>query len=116
MTQQQPEHETAPPIAASATVEELTADHRGRWRVQTAGSVHIFDLDRSTHVRHRGTSRAGFAHDGRVLRVTSWVRWPKVGGSFFIWLDDPDVPELVEHWRQSSEVVSIIQLGPDEEM
>lgn len=96
------------------TVEELTIDDRGRWEVQTVGSTHIFDLDRRTYVRHRRSSRRGFEHDGREMHVTGWERWPKVGGSFLIWLDDPDVADLLEYWRQSSQVVSITALPPSD--
>jgi hypothetical protein len=35
-----------------------------------------------------------------------------VGGTFFIWVDDPQLADLVEHWHQSSTVIRITQL-PD---
>jgi hypothetical protein len=35
-------------------------------------------------------------------------------GTFFIWVDNPRTPERLEHWHQSSTVLSIKAI-PDEE-
>jgi hypothetical protein len=85
----------------------LTAAHRGQWLVSTRNTKHVFDLDASTYRRLPGSHSGAFPDDGRVMRLTRVDRWPAVGGTFFIWLDAPDAPDLIEYWRQSSSVRSI---------
>jgi hypothetical protein len=85
----------------------------GIWRVVTRSSEHFFDLDRGLYLR-RPAGGAAFAHDGRWCRVTRLDTPPVVGGKFFMWFDDPDTPELLEHWRQSSTIGSVERYhGPD---
>lgn len=90
-------------------VARLTSSSKGTWLVTTKRTEHVFDLDQSLYMRR---SRPGktFPHDDRAMRLTFVERWPCVGETFFIWLDDPDVPELVEYWRQSSPIRSITRL------
>jgi hypothetical protein len=90
----------------------LTPQHRGRWLVTSRGSTHVFDLDLGTYQRTPGPGRQQFAHDERPMTLTRVERWPTVGEVFFIWLDDPDYPDELEHWRQSSTIRSIVRM-PD---
>jgi hypothetical protein len=89
---------------------ELTPEDRGRWLVTSRGSSHVFAPDAGTYQRTPGPGRQGFAHDERLLHLTRVERWPSVGGTFFIWLEDPDLPDALEHWRQSSTIRGIVSL------
>ena len=88
-------------------VDELGPDSTGRWLVRTRGSEHLFDLDNGTYRRTPGSGHGRFPHDGHTVRLTSVERWPQVGGTFFIWVDDHEHPDLIEHWHQSSTIRSI---------
>ena len=93
-------------------VQALTPEHRGRWLVTSRGSDHVFDFDAGTYHRTPSAGRQVFVHDGRTMHLTRVERWPSVDGTFFIWLDDPDFPDLLEYWRQSSPIRSIVSLPP----
>jgi hypothetical protein len=102
-------------------VQSIDETSKGRYLVTTKGSQHIWDLDAMTYQRLPGTgnavlisSRAVFAHDGDVLQITAVERWPEVGHTSLVWFDDPAHPQLLEHWRQSSTIVSIELLGVDD--
>ena len=99
---------------AAAEVVELGPDSGGRWLVRSRGSEHFFDLDAGTYRRLRGSGRGKFAHDGFTVRLGRVVRWPRVGDTFFIWVDDPELPDYVEHWHQSSTIRSITRLPADD--
>lgn len=45
--------------------------------------------------------------DGNPMPITRVEAWPKVGTCFCVWFDDPDDPDLLEHYRISSTVQSI---------
>jgi hypothetical protein len=98
---------------APAEVVELGPGTGGRWLVRSRGSEHIFDLDAGTYRRLPGPGRGRFAHDGFTVRLGRVVRWPRVGDTFFIWVDGPELPEWV-HWHQSSTNRSITQLPAEE--
>ncbi|MCB1257305.1 MAG: hypothetical protein KDB26_09385 [Microthrixaceae bacterium] len=70
------------------TVQELTADTGGVWLVTTQGSTHIWDLDSWTYTRRPGRGRGNFQGDGVPQRIWSVGRFPKVGESFYVELDD----------------------------
>ena len=86
---------------------ELTPQTRGKWLVTTQGSRHVWDMDAMTYQRLPGKGRGAFAHDRNTVRITRVDKWPQVGEVFFLWFDDPEHPELLEHWRQSSRIESI---------
>jgi len=86
---------------------QLGPDSIGKWLITTQGSQHIWDLDNMTYQRLPGNGRGQFAHDNTTVHITRVDRWPHEGETFFIWFDDPDKPELLEHWRQSSTIVRI---------
>ncbi len=69
------------------------------------------DLDAGTYRRLPGPGRGSFDYDGELLTLTRIERWPTVGETFFIWFDDPSVPDLLEHWRQSGRVRTIERLA-----
>jgi hypothetical protein len=91
-------------------VDRLTPDLGGRWLVRSRRSEHLFDLDTWSYQR-TGEGRS-FEHDGRSMSLTRVERWPAVGEVFFIWLDDPDIPDELEYWRQSSPIRSITRISP----
>ncbi len=88
-------------------VQAIGETSKGRYRVTTQGSQHIWDLDEMTYQRLPGKSSAMFEHDAAVLHIGDVQRWPAVGRTSFVWFDDPAHPQLLEHWRQSSTIVSI---------
>lgn len=98
---------TEPPL-----VTELDETSTGRWIVTTRGSTHLFDLDARTYSRTPGTASLHTDHDGLTVPLTRVERWPRVGSSFFIWVDDHDFPAALEHWHQSSEIRSISSAPP----
>ena len=88
---------------AAETVEELTADTRGVWLVNTAGSQHIWDLDAMTYTRLPGEGRTQWDADGRAWPLLTVAKWPKVGDRpYFHFLGLFGV-----EWRLSSEVQHI---------
>lgn len=95
----------------SEEVDELTEGMGGKWLVTTQGSSHEWDLDNMTYKRIPGPeSRAGaMSQDGDVMRITRVDRYPKVGNVSFVWYDDPS-DFVIEHWRQSSTIVSIVKM------
>lgn len=96
-------------IGIGDTVEEITEDMRDVWKVTTQGSEHIWDMNNRTYMRLPGKeSRAGtFSHDGEAQPITHVDLYPKVGGFSRVWFDDPDFPEHVELFRQSSTITRI---------
>lgn len=90
---------------------ELSPESRGKWLITTQGSQHVWDLDAMTYRRLPGEGRGKFAHDGRVVRITRVEAWPRIGQTFLLWFDDPEHPELLEHWRRSSRINNIEPLG-----
>ena len=96
--------------ANSESVDELGPENTGRWLVRSRGSEHIFDLDAGTYIRHPGAGHGQFRNDGHAVRLTRVERWPKIGEPFFIWVDDHEHPAVLEHWHQSSSIISITSL------
>jgi hypothetical protein len=84
----------------------------GRWLVATQGSCHEWDLDAMTYMRIPGPgSLSGpFALDRQPMAITRVQRWPRVGSASLVWYDDPADPDRLEHWRQSSRIVSITEI------
>jgi hypothetical protein len=95
-------------------VDALDATMLGRWLVTTRGSTHIWDIrpDRVLYQRRPGGTSASFDADGVEVELTRIDRWPAVGHTSSIWFDDPQMPTLIEQWRQSSTAASITRL-PD---
>ena len=94
-------------------MEELGPGSTGRWLVRFRGREHLFDLDARTYSRRPGAGHGRFRHDGHTVRLTRVERWPRVGEPFFIWVDDHEHPNALEHWHLSSPIVSITALLPD---
>ncbi|MFS3128098.1 hypothetical protein ACLM5J_06810 [Nocardioides sp. Bht2] len=108
------DHEHATDIdidIVESAVTQLKPGMRGVWLVETQGSSHIWDLDNMTYTRRPGPSShaGGMRFDGNAMPITRVEAWPKVGESFFVWFDDPDEPQLVEHYRISSTVSGIMR-------
>ena len=70
------------------TVQELTPDMGGRWLVTTQGSTHIWDLDSWTYERRPGAGRGNFGGDGVPQPIWCVKRFPRVGESFYVELDE----------------------------
>jgi hypothetical protein len=79
--------------------------------VSTRGSQHTFDLDAGTYCRRPRPGHGHFPYDGDTVSLTRVERWPRIGGAFLIWVDDPRLPDLVEHWHQLSAILSITRLN-----
>lgn len=95
------------------SVQELTGDSTGRWLITTKGTEHIWDLDEMTYTRiPSAASKSGaMAFDNEPMRINRVVWWPKVGERPYLWYDDPERPELWEHYRISSVIKSIERLA-----
>jgi hypothetical protein len=106
---QAPENSSTPVV-----VDELGPWSTGQWLVCSRGSEHLFDLDAGTSRRAPGAGRSRSRHDGHTVKLTRIERWPRVGDVLFVWVDDHQFPELVEHWLQSSAIVSITQVPGDD--
>jgi hypothetical protein len=98
----------------TGSVQRLDPGSRGRWLVHTRGSVHVLDLDAGTYQRRPGPASQRFAHDNTTLTLTHLDTWPEVGGRMLLWFDDPDHPDLLEHWRLTSTIRRITPAAPDE--
>lgn len=96
------------------TADALDDTMSGVWVVETRGSSHIWDLDNMTYTRRPGASSGsgGMLFDGNAMPITRVQAWPRVGESFFVWFDDPDDPDLLEHYRISSTVRRILPVEP----
>lgn len=103
-------------VSVGAQVEELTAEHTGRWLVTTQGSRHVWDLDEMTYMRlpTEASKSGAMPHDGRPVRIDRVVWWPKVGERSWLWFDDPQYPLFVEHYRINSVIKRIERLADDE--
>jgi hypothetical protein len=80
--------------------------------VKTTGSEHIWNLDHMTYTRiPQSLSRSGaFAFDHQPMAITRVDRWPRIGSTSLLWYNDPTEPDRIEHWRQSSPVVTISEI------
>lgn len=91
-------------MSNTETVDELTSTTGGRWLVTTQGSQHIWDLDSWTYERRPGRGRGNFQGDGVPQRIWRVGRFPRVGESFYVELDDTATSVQT---RLSTEVVRI---------
>jgi hypothetical protein len=94
------------------SVNELTSSSTGKWIVTSQGSRHIFDLDNFTYKRIPGDLSQNFSYDSEEVKLSSIKVYPKVSSSFYIFFDDLDFPDSLEHWRISSTIVSIDKYEP----
>lgn len=92
---------------------EGAEERSGLWKVTTRSSVHVFDLDRSLYLRSTSGDNI-MPHDGRWCALTRMPEPPQVGGRFLIWIDDPDAPHALEHWRVSSRISAITPTTPED--
>lgn len=93
-------------------VEELTSESSGSWLVTTQGSQHIFNFDNFFYKRMPQDSSSGsFHYDNLELKISRIEIYPKVNSKFYIFVDDLDFPNLLEHWRISSKIVSIQKIS-----
>lgn len=92
---------------AIGDVQRLDPGSGGRWFVHTRGSVHVLGLAAGTYERRPGPTSARFAHDNTTLVLARVETWPEAGGRMLVWVNDPDLPELLEHWRLSSRISRI---------
>jgi hypothetical protein len=88
-------------------VNALEAGMTGRYLVTSRGSQHVWDLDKMTYTRLPGETSQLFPYDGQAMEINKVEVWPAVGLVSRVIYDDPDVPEAIEHFRQSSLIRSI---------
>ena len=91
-------------------VHQLGPDSTGRWLVTTQRSTHVWDLDAGTYMRQPGDGSERFGLEGQPMKITRVERWPAVGDRSIVWFDDPEFPNVMEHYRVSSAIRSIEQL------
>lgn len=95
-------------MSETETVSELTSEMSGVWLVTTQGSTHVWDLDAWTYTRRPGRGRGDFVGDGVPQRIWCVGRFPRVGESFYVELDE----SLTQvQTRLSTEVVRIERLS-----
>lgn len=101
------------PSSVSSAVRALDHSMGGAWLVRTRGSTHVWDLDAMTYTRRPGpdSGSGSMRFDGCAMPITGVEAWPEVGKSFVVWYDDPEDPDLMEHYRISSTVRSIRPLS-----
>lgn len=112
------QHSDAPePPHGAESVDALGPGMGGRWLVRTRSSRHVWDLLRHTYQRLPGATSNHFAYDGEVVRIGRVAVYPRVGGRFLVYYDDP-CDEALEQYRLSGTVRSITRLpatgSPDE--
>jgi hypothetical protein len=93
--------------SGSASVTELRGDERGVWRVTTAKSHYIFDLDEMTVTRHPGKEASTGIND--VTRPIDVLVVCQVGrNGFWTMKPEDDMAALLEdYWQSSTEIKSI---------
>lgn len=109
-----PSRKAAPAYnSAPRQVAALAPGVGGCWLVETQGSTHVWDLDAMTYTRSPGPrSRSGsFDYDNQPMPITCVERWPRVGSTSLVYLVDPHEPDRTEHWRLSSQIVSISEIA-----
>ena len=92
------------------SVERLTPDMIGKWLVTTRGSQHIWDLDNMTYCRINTSGKNPMDFDDKTFQITAVAVWPRVGFVSKVYYDDPNYPNDLEQWRQSSTIKSIEQI------
>lgn len=101
-----------PGATEAATVESVEGldEDGGFYLARSRGSLHVFDLDAGGYLRLPGGRSNAFPHDLSVLRLTSVERWPHVGATFFIWVDQPSEYAVWDYWRQSSTIAALYRV------
>jgi hypothetical protein len=88
--------------------ERLSPSNRGRWRITTQGSEHVWDLDAMTATRHHVDGLNPFPIDDRTMHNVTVHRWPVVGDVFQI--EYTEQPQSMRTERlQSSTIRSITE-------
>jgi hypothetical protein len=95
-------------------VAALNESSRGRWLITTKRTQHIWDCDNGTYQRVPGLTSKRMEYDGETVAIGRVTRWPRLGATFLFWFDDPLDPDLLEHWRQSSPIESIVRAADRE--
>ena len=90
-----------------AGVLELGPTDIGRWLIITRTSQHVLDLDARRYERRPGPGGRAMRLDHQPLALTRVQVWPRVGSQMLVWVDDPDVPDLVEHYRLCATIARI---------
>lgn len=97
---------------AEPPAESLENIEEGVWEITTRRTRHIIDLDKMRYMRiHDEENGNPFPYDGSWCPLSRIEIRPRVGERFLLWIDDPDSPNLAEHWRISSAVRSIRRMS-----
>lgn len=94
--------------AGGAEVQGLGPADIGRWLITTRTSQHVLDLDARLYERRPGPGGHAMPLDHQPLTLTRVQVWPRVGSQMLVWVDDPDVPHLLEHYRLCATITRIV--------
>lgn len=88
------------------TIDQLTPEMRGVWRVATRGSEHIWDLNHGRYTRLPGPASGSGAMlgDGESHRIAQVVEWPRVGDRSHVVFE---IDGTADQWRISSNISKI---------
>jgi hypothetical protein len=100
------------PDRRGVEVQELGPADTGRWLITTGTSEHVLDLDARLYERRPGPGGHSMPLDHQPLALTRVQFWPRVGSQMLVWVDDPDVPDLVEHFRLCATIARIARCRP----
>lgn len=91
------------------SVDRLSSEADGVWRITTMGSVHIWNMDEADirYVRENVDGFNPFFFDGDVVTITKVIRWPAVNDTFEVFNDTRS------GWHRSSYIRSIVKVTPE---
>jgi len=103
-------------LRTEGAVTELSPGMKGRWIVQTQGTLHLFDLDKWEYSRrqHDGLNPMRQDHEVVALPEDSIILWPQVGSLFRIVVSVDSYSGYMGSVRTSSLIRSITPAGEDE--
>lgn len=92
-------------------VSQLRGDEGGVWKVSTAKSHYIFDLDQGTVTRHRGAN-AGTTINDQTRPIDTIVECEVGRGGFWTMKPEGDMAVILEdYWQASTEIQTIERIS-----
>jgi hypothetical protein len=88
-----------------AEIKQIAAKAKGKYRITTQGSTHLWDMDEMTWVREQQDGLNVMGHDYQKVFIVHVIRMPAVNGTFEInWVDSPAGEWM---WHRSSLIKKI---------